>query len=550
MSTTIHKLDGHDINFDEVFNIAGDAYCVGDKNLNIVAFNDNYVKLMKLPPNQLLGVNTFTFYPGFEKSVFFECLKHTLATGHPNIAIGYSNNIEKHLVTRTFLYKDYIVLVVQEFKSVLQKSSFSNTKDSLTSLYNKDTLDYDLKELLKNQIAFNLILLDINNFKALNNEFGIEIGDLVLMETAARLKKSVQEKIYRLHGNLFAITMLGNKEQGLRQAGELLKIIKTPLSINSKEYTITASAGINYVKTFDDNSAIVLNHAETALKKAKTVKGSYFEHSHTYAVAKKNEMSLLKEIDTALKSKQLVPYYQGQVDVLSKKLMGAEALVRWNHPSKGVIPPSEFLALIKENGRDRDLDAYMIEKSFADISSWENKWTMKISINLSASSICSTQTLNTIEDLKNKYKINPEHVAFEITEDAIMSNVQASQEVVQELKTMGFQIALDDFGTGYSSLGYLLKYPTDYLKIDKEFITGIDTSRTLQSVTSNIIKMGTSLGMLVIAEGIETKEEALVLKTLGCTIAQGFFFTKPVNKEQFEGFVARIGTSDLRSSLR
>lgn len=546
----IYKTESLNLDFENICSITGDALCIADKDLNVQAFNKHYADLVKLKPDQLLGINALVYYPEFEKSVFFECLSHTVKTGQPNIAVGYSNNSEKHLISRTFMHEDYLVLVIQEFKAVLQKSSFTNIKDSLTSLYNKECFEEDITQLLKSHIPFSLVLLDINNFKAINNEFGMEGGDLVLMETAARLKKSVQEKIYRLHSNLFAVTMLGNKDKALSQITSLLKTINAPLNINGKDYMITASAGVNHVKTFEDDLAIVISNTETALKKAKTVKNAFFEHSHTYTNAKKNEMSLIKEIDIALKTQQLRPYYQGQIDVLSKKIMGAEALVRWEHPTKGVVLPGVFLNTIKEHGRDLQLDQYMLEQAFKDAAAWQSKWPLKISVNLSSASICSMNTLNIIEDLKRKYRVNPEYIAIEITEDALMTNLEVSKKVVQELKGMGFQIALDDFGTGYSSLGYLLKYPTDYLKIDKEFITGIDTSRTLQSVTSNIIKMGTSLGMLVIAEGIETKEEALVLKTLGCTIAQGFFFTKPVNKEQFEGFVERVGTSDLRSSLR
>lgn len=547
---TYYTLPELNINFEDVFNLTGDCYCICDKNMKILGFNKNYALLQKKEPSELLGLDSFKLYPEFSKSVFFESLAHTIKTGQPNVAVGFSNNIEKHLIVRTLPYNDWYIFHVQELKSALHKSALTSIKDGLTSLYNKESFDEDLSSLLKNKINFSLILLDLNNFKSVNTEFGSDTGDLVLMETAARLKKSVNEKIYRLHSNLFAVMPISSKEGALQCCKTLLKSIKDPIEIKGKNYCITASAGVNHINNFEEPSAIIISNTENALIKAKQIKGSYFEHSFTFLKAKNNDLSFATEIREALAKKQFKPYYQGQIDILSKKIMGAESLIRWDHPEKGLLLPGAFLDVVRKHGLNLEIDKYVIESTFKDIVAWQKKWPMKISINLSAESICTMDIVHFISDQVDKYRVNPEYIAIEITEDALMTNLEVSKKVVQELKTMGFQIALDDFGTGYSSLGYLLKYPTDYLKIDKEFITGIDTSRTLQSVTSNIIKMGTSLGMLVIAEGIETKEEALVLKTLGCTIAQGFFFTKPVNKEQFEGFVERVGTSDLRSSLR
>lgn len=539
---------GHDLS--SVLNTMGDAICVADKDMKILAVNQTFAQLYGLQKEHLIGKYALDIYPEFKTSVFYKTMADTITTGEPRVSIGYSNNTKKHLMIRTFVYEENYILNIQEMKTTINKSGYSNTIDDLTSLANRTAFEDDLHNFFDYKADFALVMLDLNKFRLLNDSLGYDAGNLCLMEVAARLKLNCPHKIYRIGPNQFATLMTTTKDKALSELQTMLNSFKKPFNIQKEEFYITASAGFNFVSNFSVSISDAVANTEFALNKAKKIKNGYVEYDLSLN-RNSSAMILAKDLKNAINTDQLHAYYQPQVDALNAKICGAEALIRWQHPTKGLVSPGEFLPIAIEYEMMQEIDRYMFIQVLKDMMGFMHNDNLRIpiSINFSAATICNTDTIAFVDRCLKKTKVPPHLVVIEITETSLMDDLSKSQQVVQALSKMGIKIAIDDFGTGYSSMGYLVRYPTNFLKIDREFIKDIDKSETLETMTSNIIKLGKSLGITIVAEGVERREEYLVLKDNNCDIIQGYLFSKPVSKDIFVKFVRKVGFSDLKSSI-
>lgn len=539
------------VDLSELLHNIGDAVCLTDNNMVFVAANQRLADFYGRKAEELIGKSVFEFYPDFKSSVFFEASDYTLKTGKPTTRIGYSNNLKKWIVVRTFKFDDnHGVWFAHELKTGFDKRCYVGNYDSLTSLYNRFTFEEDLYKTCTLKKPFGTIILDINKFKQINESFSFSIGDMCLMEIAARIKQILPvHKIYRIGADQFAILIDDNKETCIADLNKLLLLFNQPFTFDKEEFLLSGAAGFSYIDMFEINPAEIINNTEFALTKAKKTKNSFVEYDQNVSRTT-HKMQLVKDLKQALKEEELELFYQPQVDCISNKVCGAEGLIRWRHPTKGLIPPNDFLGIAEEYDLIEDIDRLGLIKAINDIKEFSEKGVpMELSVNFSAKTICSPQTVPLILSCLEKTHINPSLLTIEITETSLMEDLAKSKEVILQLSQLGIQIAIDDFGTGYSSMGYLMRYPTNYLKIDREFVKNIDTEDALQIMTNNLIKLGHSLSMTVIAEGVETEKELNILKNYGCDIIQGYYFSKPLPKKDFIVFVEKTGFSSLKSSI-
>lgn len=535
-----------------LLDVVGEAICLCTNNMVFVASNQKLAEYYGKNAGELIGKSVFEFYPEFKSSVFYDAAKHTIITGENATRIGYSNNIKKWIVVRTFAYdENHVVWIGHELKNGLDKVCYVTHYDNLTSLQNRFRFDEDLTKIHQYRKNYGIIIIDINKFRLLNESLGFNVGDMCLMEIAARLKVAISSnsQIYRIGSDQFSILLSQDREFCLKEIDKVLSVFKKPYLINSEEFNITASLGFIYVDKFDLLVTDVLSNVEFALNKAKKFKNNYIEYNEKL-IRNTSKMLLANDIKKGLLEDQFVLYYQAQIDSITGKVCGAEALIRWNHPEKGLVPPNDFLNVAEEYDLMEELDKYVLIKSLKDIFYFkEHGIELPISINFSSKTICNPKIIAFLDLCLSKTKIDPKLLVVEITESSIMEDLSKSKTVISSINARGIKTALDDFGTGYSSMGYLMRYPTNYLKVDREFVIDINTSEASKIMTNNIIKLGHSLGMIVIAEGVETVEELKELKKFGCDIFQGYLFAKPSLKNDFISFVKKIGISDLKSKI-
>lgn len=551
------------IELSELLHNIGDGICLTDNSMVFVAANQRLADFYGKEAKDLVGKSVFEFYPDFKNSVFFEASEHTLKTGEPATRIGFSNNLKKWLVVRTFKYNEfYGVMCIHELKTGFDKRCYVGNYDSLTSLYNRFSFEEDLHRLYSMNKNFGIVILDINKFKQINESFHFEIGDRCLMEIAARLKQIIPKRVvYRLGADQFAIIFEDSKSACINDIRQIFTIFNDSFIFNGDEFKLTCAIGFNYIvkiatpnANFTNNITTqkecdLINNTEFALARSKKLMNTYIEYDenldkNTY------KLQLVKDLKKAIVNKELEVFYQPQIDTLSGKVCGAEALIRWRHPEKGLVPPNEFLPAAEEYNLIEEIDMFGLLQAVSDIKAYSaSNIPMSISVNFSAQTICSAKTVPVIKRYLEQSGIDPSLLVIEITETSLMEDLTRSKDIIQQISMLGVHIALDDFGTGYSSMGYLMRYPTNYLKIDKEFITDINSDEALKIVTGNLIKLGHSLSMTIVAEGVETQAELAVLQDFGCDVIQGFYYSKPLPRKDFGSFVNTKGFSSLKSSI-
>jgi len=542
------------ISLQDILNTMGDAVCVADNNMTIHTANQAFANLYGSTVKDVLGKTAFEVYPDFKKSLFYEVVQNSIKTGKASTRVGYSANTKKWLVGRSFKYdENNFILSIHDLIKEEEKTGYMNKVDSLTSLGNRFAFEEDVKNVIRVEQNFGILLIDINRFHIINETLGFHVGDMFLMEVGSKLRHNVAtgNGLYRVGPDQFLILSLQSKILFEKQIIEILKIFSSPLKYAEKEYILNSTASYIYQNNFAEEIEFItlLKYAEIALLEAKRKKVDLLEFSSVMDVHR-DKLELEKDLRAALAENQFELFYQPQCDLLTNKVCGAEALIRWQHPEKGFMSPAEFLPLAQELNLMKEIDKWVFIKSMTDFNLFvTHDIGIPLSVNLSADSLSSSEMIEFFEEKLKPQGVQHDMVTFEITETSLMSDVEKSKEVIAFIAKKGSKIAIDDFGTGYSSMEYLIKYPSDYLKIDREFIKEISTSKNHKIMVANIIRMGHSLGMSIVAEGVETLEEMNLLKQMDCDIVQGYYYARPMNFKNFKDFVALKGISSLKSKI-
>lgn len=541
------------MSLEEVMNNTKTCVAVCDKDFVIVAANSVFSGFYGLTPKDLIGKKAGDLYPEFKNSVFYECCIQTLKTDEETTRVGYSNVLKGWFATRAIKYdENYYVLFAHEISHHMNFAGFVPLHDTLTSLYNRHKFEDDLILNLNHKKKFGLFIVDILKLKKINELYGISQVDLILMEIAGKLKLNIYEEnkteVYKISADKFAIVCEGGKQENLSLITKLKEIFSNFYKIGDELFSLNISMGFKYIENTNKNHIEIFQDAETALNIAKQKQDIFYEHEDSNHLQNKKE--LLKEIKNAFKDGEFILYYQPQIDLINKKVCGVEALIRWNHKEKGVLTPNHFINLIEEFELTDVLDKYVITKAMEDLNSFnEFKIKLPISINLSPSSLSNEKILDYFDSEAIRLNTQKHLLTIEITESSLIENIELSKKIINRFSSQDVKIAIDDFGSGYSSFGYLVRYPTDYLKIDREFIQDIHIKKNLKQIVSNLIKMAHSLNIMVVAEGVEIQEESDVLKRLGCDIIQGYFYGRPMSKEKLLEKVQIEGISTMKSNF-
>ena len=431
--------------------------------------------------------------------------------------------------------------------------------DQLTGLPNRTFFRERLEELLKlahkdPDYIFAVLFLDVDRFKGINDSLGHLAGDQLLIEIANRLKACQRsgDTFARLGGDEFAILIEDIKEIGdaTAIADRLQKELALPFELSGHEVFVTISIGIAISKTDYDRIENLLRDADTAMYYAKAMgKARHAVFDQAMHIEAVKLLHLENDLRRAVARQEFQVLYQPIWKLTNSKtnrfkISGFEALVRWQHPERGLISPAEFISVAEETGLIVPIGWWVMGEACRQMGQWQERYSMHplltLSVNISAKQFSQTELEHRIAQVLQETGLAPRSLKLEITESAIIDNIDRGTLIIEQLKTLGIRFSIDDFGTGYSSLSYLYRLPIDTLKIDRSFINDIDTDRDKFELTRTIVNLACNLGMDMIAEGVETIEQVTRLTELKCEYGQGYFFSKPVSREEAEALIAAI----------
>lgn len=445
-------------------------------------------------------------------------------------------------------YFQSIIRDITERKWAEERLNYLAYHDALTGLPNRllfnDRLSQAITRAEIHKELVGIMLLDLDNFKDVNDNLGHDIGDLLLQATAERLKSCLKpgDTVGRLSGDefTFIIQDIITVQEIENAAQKIMNAFLQPFVIDYHTLHITSSMGITAYPIDGAKIDTLLKNADIAMYRAKNMgKNNYqfFEHSMNIAVTEK--IALQKNLYKAIKNKELVIYYQPYIDLRSKKIVAIEALIRWHHPEIGLLLPEKFINFAEETGLIIPIDEWVLRMAIYQNKQWQIAGfkPVRIAVNLSAREFHRKELINTIQDCLNETLLNPEFLELEITETTTMLNIDYTITLLHKLSNMGIKITIDDFGTGYSSLIYLKKFPIHALKINEHFIKDININEQNAAMVASIINLAHNMNLKVIAESVETEEQMKKLEELGCDEMQGFLFSKPLPPHQIPSLI-------------
>lgn len=390
-----------------------------------------------------------------------------------------------------------------------------------------------------------LVSLDVDNFKYINEIYGYETGNKVLKMISDYIEKILPDQLLLnvrvAADNFIFIAKTSNKEkivEALSNNKELEYDIRTNIGA---AYDLAFSVGLYVISDPSDRMSNMMDYANIARKSLKGHFGNtiaeYTDAMNRSVIMKRN---ITVNMEASLKKKEFEVWLQPKYSLDAGTLIGAEVLVRWKHPELGLIPPSDFIPLFEENGFIEKLDLYMFENTCRLISEWKEHNVLKIpmvSVNMSRITLNKPNLVSTLKNMADSYEVEHHYLEIEITEGALEKTTANILNIINDLKREGFAVSIDDFGSGYSSLSILKDVPADILKIDREFLSNTFETDKGKTIIDNVIKMSKELNLQTVAEGIETAEQAKELRSMGCDVAQGYFFAKPMDSQAFQAML-------------
>lgn len=412
--------------------------------------------------------------------------------------------------------------------------------DRLTELPNRSAVEEALQvaavraDRLQHRLA--LVFLNVDGLKAVNESFGQSTGDAVLREVAQRLRKvaSEQDAIARAGGDEFVLLLEGNPthQDATHMVERLLASMNDPCRIDDHEISISCSVGVA-IYPEHGTSARLIAHAAAAMRHAKRTGGaSHAMFEERMVAGSRDQVELLQDLRRAIANHELMLHYQPKIHAPSGQITGAEALMRWKHPQRGMVGPHIFIPLAERYGLINALGNWLIEEVCRQIRTWREKGLrMRVAINLSVHQLRQADLVERILDALERNRIDPTLLTCEITESAAMDDTRVTLQVIERLSAIGVHLSIDDFGTGYSSLSYLRQLAAEELKIDRSFVFDLENSADARAIVDAVVKLAQALGLKVVAEGVETEQQQEILRRLGCNELQGYLFAKPMPAE-------------------
>ena len=421
-------------------------------------------------------------------------------------------------------------------RSHAEAKAYEAAHDALTGLGNRVLLHDRAEEVLQSAGAdwqCALLIIDLDHFKEINDTLGHAAGDVFLQQVGQRILGSVKhaDAVCRLGGDEFAVLISGLRtpEHADTVAARLLEVLAQPVEFDGLRLSIEGSVGVACYPADASSFEELMRRADVALYQAKTSRGSFSHYRVDRDESSLHRLALAAELRTAISDDQLVVHFQPQYDLHTGHAVGAEALVRWQHPVRGLLAPGEFVSAVEHSGLIRDFTMVVLEKAVAECATWVGTGgALTVAVNLSARNLLDSELPIDVGRILTRYGLPPERLVLEITETTMMSELEVVEEVLGTLRTMGVQLSVDDFGTGYSSLAFLQRVAVNEVKIDRTFVAGINGSESDRALVRATVQLAHSLGARAVGEGVEDEALAEALRLLGCDFAQGYHLGRPM----------------------
>jgi diguanylate cyclase (GGDEF)-like protein/PAS domain S-box-containing protein len=412
--------------------------------------------------------------------------------------------------------------------------------DAMTNLPNRAVLHERLQHAIHRAEQENeslaVLMMDLDRFKEINDTLGHHVGDVVLQEVAKRLRETLRETdtVARFGGDEFAIVLPAlDAQKALPIVNKILKMLEPAVVVDQLSLQVEASLGIALYPQHGQDPTSLVKYADIAMYAAKRSNSGYAIYDPAQDQHSASRLSLSGDLRRAIDADELVLHYQPKVDLRSGCIVGVEALVRWQHPTLGLLLPDAFIPMAERGGLINPLTFWVLKTAIRQRHRWKEAGIeFAIAINLSTRTLQDLNFPAQVAESLQGLGMDPKYLEFEITESAIMADPVRALKVLTDLNTMGVRILIDDFGTGYSSLAYLQKLPVQAVKIDKSFVMGMSTNSSNVAIVQSTLDLGHNIGLMVVAEGVEDREACVTLKSLGCDMAQGDYFSQPVPAEQ------------------
>jgi diguanylate cyclase (GGDEF)-like protein len=421
--------------------------------------------------------------------------------------------------------------------------------DGLTDLPNRLLLRQRVEQAIADHPTVALLLLDIDNFKEINDTFGHQVGDRLLREVGPRLGEQLTpaDLIARLGGDEFAIVLPNaDADQALRVAHSMLRV-ERPFLIDGHPLEVTASIGIAVFPQHGADAETLLRRADVAMYLAKRSANSYALYRPEDDPYDASRLLLRTDLRTAITEGEIILHYQPQVAIATGEVTGLEALARWRHPTRGWIPPVEFIQVAERMALIKPLTAHVLELAARQVVHWQAMGiSLPVAVNVSMRNLLDPQFPETLESTISAAGVEARKLKLEITESALMVEPTRVLETMNRVRAMGFAFAIDDFGTGYSSLAYLQRLPVEELKIDRAFVGQLPVDQGSLAIVRATIELAGSMGLDVVAEGVEDEATWQTLQRLGCSMAQGYFLSRPIPAAEVAGWVRDWPTKSSR----
>jgi diguanylate cyclase (GGDEF)-like protein len=383
------------------------------------------------------------------------------------------------------------------------------------------------------------MMMDLDRFKYVNDTLGHHIGDLLLVEVSRRLQASLlreSDTVARLGGDEFAVLLPSDDADTAQHvARRMMYALERPITVEGQLVDVSASIGIVTCPLNGSDMHTLMRRADVAMYSAKRVNAGFAFYDVRHDTHTTERLSLMSELRQAVEQNELTLYYQPKVDLVSGSVKYVEALVRWEHSLKGLIPPDRFIPFAEQTGYIKTISRWVVDRALAQCAQWHARGIeLDVSINISARDLVGAELAGTFSTLLARYRMSPRWVWVEITESAVMDDPVNALDTLERLHALGIRLSIDDFGTGYSSLSYLKRMPVEEIKIDKSFVMGMVDDKNDETIVRSTIDLAHNMGLKVVAEGVESEAVLMHLKRLKCDLAQGYHLSRPLPPAELE----------------
>ncbi|OOG25419.1 PAS domain S-box protein [Thioalkalivibrio denitrificans] len=546
--------------YGQVFETTAEGIAITDRDMRFVEVNDAYCRITGYPAEELLGKTPRLLRSGHHDGTFYREIREALQSdGHwqgETLDRARDGSLIPLLQSISVVRNEqgevshYITLVtdISAMKETQARLDFLAHHDPLTELPNRllftARLEHAIDLAARNEERFGVLFIDLDRFKTINDSLGHQLGDRLLIDVAQRLGGLVRKSdtIARLGGDEFVVLLerIHASDQAERLAEKLVDAMRKPFYLDGMELHLGCSIGITMYPEDGRDAVTLLKNADAAMYRVKdSGRDGYCKFSQDLSEAVDERLALENALRHALREEQLELHYQPVIDMEQRRIVAVEALSRWRHPERGLIPPDCFIPIAEDTKLILPLGEWVARKAIGQFRSWRDQGVMLdcVSINTSGIQLFRPGFVEGLLGILKEYGVEGRHLQIELTENVLMQDVEVCRAVLTRLRDEGIRIAIDDFGTGYSSLAYLKQLPIDMLKIDRSFVSDVPDDPNDCAIVEAIVALAYSLDLVTIAEGVETDAQEFFLRQMGCHRLQGYRYSRPIAAGEFADFV-------------